>query len=108
MVWAVTGGGGLLVAYHAVQLVKACKYINPLLRVVGKVLGGREANTCSLVVRNGDEPVGGEAAPCDVGYGLVHVAVFRVGVELFPRFSSRVYTGFQIFSVRFWKRGEVQ
>lgn len=91
----------MLVAYHAVQLVKASEYINPLLRVVGKVFGGREASARSFAVRNGDEPVGGEAAPCDVGYGLVHVAVFRVGVELFPRFSSRVYTGFQIFSVRF-------
>lgn len=90
------------------QLVKACKYINPLLRVVGKVLGGREANACSLAVRNGDEPVGGEAAPCDVGYGLVHVAVLSIGVELFPRFSSRVYTGFHIFSAHFWKRVEVQ
>lgn len=94
------GGGGLFVAYHAVQLVKASKYINPLLRVVGKVFGGREAKASSLAVRNGDEPVGGEAAPYDVGYGLVHVAVFRVSVELFPRFSSRIYTGFHIFSVR--------
>jgi hypothetical protein len=55
-------------------------------------------------MRNGDKPVGGETAPCNVGYGLVHVAVFRVGVELFPRFSSRVYTSFQIFSVRFIKK----
>lgn len=88
--------------------MKACKYIDPLLRVVGKVFGGREASACSLTVRNGDEPVGGEAAPCGVGHGLVHVAVFRVGVELFPRFSSRVYTGFQTFSVSSRKRFEVQ
>lgn len=85
------------------QLVKACKYIDTLLRVIGKVLGGREANACSLAVRNGDEPVGGEAAPGDVGYGLIHVTVFRIGVKLFPRFSSRVYAGFQIFSARFFE-----